>query len=498
MSDTDCLLKHHAKIDYNIFAEYVIKDARGKRILQGEIHKEMQWHIEECKRRSQKFCGILAPWGHGKTEQVIIGRVLDDIGKSPNDRIAIVTNTDDNSKARVSSITRYICYDDDYKSVYPHVKPAQNSDWSKHKIIVERDSRAKDGTLEAWGVMSSGTGSRFDKIYFDDIIDQRNAIANPALRPAVKENFNNVWLSRLTPDGMVVYIATIWHQDDNTSDIKRNPEWKFLEMKISEDFESIECESPFKGKYRIPVWQYWNSDKLKSRFKVIGKRAFNRGFRQQPLTDEDRTFPSSELIFNKDIDGSIVQPHWARCVGIDPFGQAVVIFTIAINPYNHRKFVVEIKRGKWAPSRTKQEIISVWQRHKPQVIVCENNAAQEAIIEWVQDEPDGSEIPIIPFVTGKQKADPELGLPSLEIEFANGNWVVPYAQVDEFDAEDPVNIWRKEMMDHPLVEKEDTVMASWFAREGARFLLGYKPEEDNNVIHQDEMGVESVHIGDYD
>jgi len=491
------LISEAARTDINVFLSYCLKDTKGNAITQGQIHKEIQWHIDECKRRKEKYCGILAPWGHGKTENVVIGRTLHEIGNDPNIRIQIITNTDDNSKARVSSIIKYILYDNEYQTVYPSVVPAQHEDWSKHKIIVDRISKSKDGTVEAWGIGSSGTGSRSDLIIFDDPVDMRNAISNPAMRETVKDSFSNVWLSRLVPDGMAIYLATIWHQDDNTSNILKNKRWKFLVMRVSEDFSCIECESAFKGHYTIPLWEYWNEKALKEQFGIIGKRAFNRGYRQQALSDEDRTFPSSEKIFRPDVDKDIVQPHWPIVVGVDPFGQWVVLFVLAVSPQG-MKVPIDIRRGKWGPTQTIGQIIDVHRDYNPHLIVCENNASQEAIVQWASEK--SFDITIVPFTTGKQKADPSLGLPSLEVEFANGSWVVPYKGIDQHDSRHPYNVWRRELLNHPLDKEADTVMAMWFAREGARYLqknIVTSETAEQDIITGEEMGVEDVVIGDY-
>lgn len=455
----------------------------------------MHAHIDECKRQGFQYCGILAPWGHGKTENCIIGRSLDEIGKNRNVRIFIISNSDDNAVSRIESIKNYIEGDADYKAVYPEVEPGDATAWSKHKIVVSRTSQAKDGTVEAYGVLTSGVGGRCDLLLFDDVVDMRNAITNPALRPQVENNINNVWLSRLTPDGMAVYIATIWHQDDATSHMMKNPEWKFLVMKISEDMQFIECTSPFKGTYRIPLWEYWNKERLIKRQRVIGQRAFNRGFRQQALSDEDRTFPSSELIFKKEVDISIVNSDWPRIMGIDPFGQWVVLFTIAVNPENHKRFPIEIVRRKMGPSDTVNEIIAQYHKHHHQLIVCENNAAQEAIKQWALEK-GKADLPIIPFTTGANKANIDFGLPSVEVEFGNGAWCVPTKHIDDFDTENTVNIWRSELMSHPIGETADTVMASWFAREGARFL--FRPmDEEGAIVTAEDVGCERVQIGNY-
>ena len=463
---------------------------------QAEIHDEIQNHIDECRKRDLKYCGVLAPWGHGKTEQVTIGRALKFLGENKNYRIQIICNTDDNAKARVSVIGKYIETDKDYHTVYPEIKPDYNAEWTKHKITVERESRSKDGSIEAWGITTSGTGSRADIQLYDDPVDLRNAIQNPAMRPQIKEMMKNVWLSRLVPDGFACYIATVWHNDDLTSDLRANPEWNFLVMKVSEDLSCIECESCFKGKYTIPLWTAkWSADKLKQQIRVIGPKAFDRGYRQKALSDEDKTFPSAHKIFRSDVSRDFIQPDWPRCIGVDPFGQQVVIFTLALSPTGMR-FPLEIKRGKWSPTRTIDELIQAYHRHNPQIIVVENNASQEAILQWASER-GGIDMPIVPFTTGKQKADPIFGLPSMDVEFFNGAWCCPMMGVDVNDHENTFNIWRRELDEHPIGAAADTVMASWFAREGARF-LGQEDPGKNGIITGEDVGVETVRISSYD
>lgn len=450
------------------FCEFVIKDEKGKRIKQSTIHREINWHIDECRKRKVK-CGILAPWGSGKTEQVAIARALRLIGEDTNNRVFIVSNSDDNAKARVSSIEKYIEQDTDYQSVYPHVKPASREEWSKHKLIVDRSSRSKDGSIEAWGITTSGTGSRCDYLIIDDPVDLRNAILNPAMREQVKQCFYNVWMSRLSPEGFMIYIATVWHNDDLTNELLKNPEYCFLTIKVSDDFSCLECNSPLKGKFSIPLWEEkWNKNRLIAKRKEIGERAFNRGFRQQALSDEDRTFSSYLSIFRYGVSiNDIVQPYWPRFAGVDPFGQMVVIFTIAMGPTGKR-YPIDIRFGKWSPNKTVEQLIEAYRVHRHQLICVENNASQEAIIQWALEKGERS-MPIAAFTTGKQKADPMIGLPGIDVEFANGAWEVAMGMAEhEPDCKCGFCLWKKELSEHPIGSTADFVMASWFAREAAR------------------------------
>lgn len=485
-----------ASRDADAFCEYVLKDNQGHHIIQADIHREMNWHIDECRRRGLLRCGILAPWGHGKTEQIVISRTLQFLGENPNNRIQIVTNTDPNSISRVDSISRYIENDTDYKEVYPNVVPGEKEDWSKHKLIVKRDSKSKDGSVEAWGITTSGTGSRSDFMLVDDPVDLRNAITNPAMRTQVKDAFYNVWSSRLEPNGFMVYIATRWHEDDLTGELLKNPKYSFLVMKISADFNYIECESPFKGKYTIPLWDKWPKDKLIARAEEIGSRAFNRGYRQEALSDEDRTFSSYLNIFKKGISmRDVVSHNWPRVGGMDPFGQWVAIFTLAISPEGKR-YPVEIRRGKWDSTRAVLELIDAFRVHKHQLICVENNAAQDAIRQWALEKGQAS-MPLVPFTTGSQKAHPEIGLPGMNVEFENGSWVVADLEHGP-DCLCAWCIWKMELRTHPVGVTADTVMASWLAREAARALTaGVCQPQGEEIVTMADMGLERVKIGDY-
>jgi len=483
------------------FCEFVLKDDKGLNVIQSEIHREINLHIDECRKRKLN-CGILAPWRHGKTEQVVIARTLQFLGENHNNRVFIVCNADDNAAARVESISKYIEYDKDYHLVFPNVRPGNKTEWGRHKLMVQRQSLSKDGSVEAWGVTTSGTGSGCDFLIVDDPVDLRNAILNPALRPQVKDSFYNVWCSRLAPQGFKIYIATAWHNDDLTAELLKNPEWCFLIIKVSEDFSHFECESPLKGKYNIPLWDQWPREKLISRFREIGSRAFNRGYRQCALSDEDRTFPSYLRIFKYGVRiPDIVSPSWPRVGGMDPFGKFVVIFTLAISPEGKR-YPVEIRRGKWSPTESILQLIDAYKVHKHQLLVVENNASQEAIVQWALEKGQAS-MPLWPFTTGKQKADPMVGLPGMEVEFANDSWIVPMGNEHEPDCGCGFCVWKRELGAHPIGEAADTVMASWFAREAARALtLGVVlPQEQiipqSEIITEEDAGIERVQIGDY-
>lgn len=219
---------------------------------------------------------------------------------------------------------------------------------------------------------------------------------------------------------------------------------------------------------QISLWEpKWSKEALAFKRGAVGERAYNRGFRQMALSDEEKTFRSFDACLIKGAKPSeLAGPDAHRFMGVDPFGQQVVIFVLALKPGQRPKRVpVAIYRGEWGPAETVRHIVEAYRQHLPQVVKVENVAAQEAIVQWCQEK--GEIIPVEGFMTGKQKADPVIGLPSMEVEFENGSWEVA-DPAHEFGCPCPWCAWISEMRGHPLHPTQDCVMACWFAREASR------------------------------
>ena len=237
---------------------------------------------------------------------------------------------------------------------------------------------------------------------------------------------------------------------------------------------------------RIPLWeQKWSREALATKRRAVGERAFNRGFRQMALSDEERTFRSfDKCLIKRAKPLDLAGPDAPRFMGVDPFGQHVVIFVLALKKDPPRRVPVAIYRGQWGPAETVRHILEAYRQHLPQVVKVENVAAQEAIVQWCKEK--GEVVPIEGFMTGKQKSDPEIGLPSLEVEFENGSWEIGYEE-HEYGCPCAWCVWIAEMHGHPLYPTQDCVMACWFAREAARgtpLVVGIE-EERSLPTHQE-------------
>lgn len=215
-----------------------MRDSRGGPIIQAPLHRLLHAHVEWAHARGL-HAGVVAPWGHGKTEQIVVCRTLHRLGHDPNLRIKIVCNNDPNAMARVQAIKQYVEVSEELHLVFPDLGPLPGGDWGKHKLMVRRPGRSKDASVEAWGIFGGGTGGRADELIFDDVPDFAD-IVEPRTREKKIQALHNVWMSRLVAGGHVTYLATAWHDQDLTHQLVQNRRWSFLWAAVSEDYERID------------------------------------------------------------------------------------------------------------------------------------------------------------------------------------------------------------------------------------------------------------------
>jgi hypothetical protein len=320
-------------------------------------------------------------------------------------------------------------------------------------------------------VLATGTGARADEIIFDDPVDFRNAILNPGSRKAVISAVEEVWLNLLTPEGRMVYIATPWHNADLTAKLKadRKGGIVFLEKGIDKDY--------------TPLWpEKWPREALKRHEGRIGKRAFSRGFKLVPLSDEDavfnlaligdgRTNPGKVRDYSldvKDVDKSFLRFLGAD-LGISKSEDAkyTALWVVAYDQGRNEIIPLEVIHGRYSSPETARLIVSLYLKHRFTLGNVENNAYQKSILEWIgtlKEAPAG--MPIQGFCTGAQKADLLLGVPGLAAEMDAFGWRFPLKGHD--DCSCPMCQALNEFLDYPVGRYTDNVMAAWLSREAVR------------------------------
>ena len=417
----------------------------------------------------------MAPWGHGKTQIIGVGLPAYLIGRRREIRIKEICNTEENARARLRSLRRYIEQDEDYRSVFPHVEREGGGEWTQNRFSVRRGTRSKDATFEAHGIDCSGIGGRCDVLIADDPVDVKDAMSEAVRRSRI-ERFLNVWMSRLDAGGYVVYIATRWHTEDLTARLMENEQFSFLVQRVTEDFSGIECEVDGEVVGRLPVWgERWSEERLRERFEELGRRAFNRGFRQDPYDEKDRLFnwEAVERFFRWDVKPEdVVDSSWPRYGGVDLSSEerpGTVIFVLARSP-DGVKYPLHVRRGNWGwGPQTARQVEEVHRNFNVRLWNVESNAAQKGLVEWLRVA-YGRDFPVRAFLTTRRKVDPQEGLPSLAVEMENGGWFFALKQIEGHKPDCGCG-WCtliREIRDYPISGTTDCLMAMWFASEASK------------------------------
>ena len=466
------------------FTDQILKDEAGKPVINHTVHKEFHWFLQEAIEAGHSRIMILGAFLLGKTEQMAIGYVLERIAKDLNVRIKIISNSEQIATDRVRAVRRYIDADDEFKDLCPHVKKTRI--WGDSKFIVSRKSASKDATIESFGMFGTAVGSRAELLLFDDPQDWRTAVTEPTTREKCKEVIENVWLPRLTEDGIAILLMNRWHELDVPGWIKDKTEWAWMEVAISEDYKRLEITRQVKGdieKYSIQSWK--DPDFYKRLERDMGTRNYTRSCRLIPFSDSELYFPSFEkcVIYGHDpIDfgKSFFEKNDCFVIsGIDYSSDkrpGTIMFTVAVDKASGRRVPVDLIALK-DPAKLPEHMIRVWRTYGVNLFYAENNALQEVITDLLISFTGVKYLPVEGFHVGRNKADPQMGIISMEKEFDNKMWTFALPKKPE-PGDDKNYVWARafyEIRDYPFWEPNDIAMSMWFVREGVNYYTRKMP-----------------------
>jgi len=454
------------------------------------------WKLQEFQKHWHEFADkykralIFAPQAHGKTGEMSLVRPLFILGQHPNRILKIISCNDDKAVDILGAIAKLIESSRKLREVFPNLQPAERGTWTKHQITIKRDIAAVDASVEALGILSTGSGDRATDLMFDDPVDFRNAILQPALRKMVIRAYTATWLGLFAQgEERITYICNAWHHNDLTHEIKKpNYHYHILNQAISKDFKNIEeWKGAKKGRVKhLPLWKgVWPSRRLIQFSEERGSLDFNRAFRHQALESSMFLFTKglkeSTILMNEDAELKDLEApqDFPRFTGVDLGGikkqnAQSAIFTLAIDPETLTRWPVDIRAGHWSGPETARQLLDVYKKHEPFDIFVENNAYQHTLAEWMEEIRGGRELPIEGYYTGSQKLDLQIGLPGIALQMEKGLWKIPNLG-HGITCKCEVCQWRDELGNFPI-GSSDILISCWLADRAAR-----RGEEEPNI-----------------
>jgi hypothetical protein len=456
------LLAFRARFDPAVFAAYVLRDEEtNKPIKLTPMHKE--WHMLASTYKRTLI------WAHveaGKSQQMSIARALWEIGRNPNIRIVIASNTASQAVKICMTIAKYITDSKEFAKVFPGISRAKGLPWTQSALFVTRTTKAKDPTVQVCGVHGNILGSRVDLLIIDDILDYESTIS-ATQREDLWNWFHSTLEGRLTRNARVICIGTAWHREDAMHRWAKRPDFFAVRYPVIDDDMT-------------PTWDdRWPMGRITEKRMTLGPVEFNRQLLCVARTDEKTRFKKTDINkcmvrnLNRGFTHTLerIPDGYSTYIGVDlgvrtsSDADPTSIFTIIVHPNEDRE-LLSIEAGRWPGPEIVRRIIDHNHRYKPVTVMVENNAAQEFIVQFTKKL---SAVPVRSFTTtGQNIRNHQYGLESLATEMYNEKWIIPSHGHDQ-PAHPEIRKLVDEMLYYdPNGHPGDRLMSMWFAREAAR------------------------------
>lgn len=222
---------------FHEFAPLVVKDDKGDPIEYVDMHLAWCYHLAYCWSHNL-HCGILSHFGSGKSSGFAVPLMSWLLGCNQNLCLKYISHSDELARRAVAG-AKDIITDPLYKVIFPGVKIGDK--WAEHEAFIQRKGKSLDPSLHAKGVLSKGIGGRADALFFDDVVDEQNSESED-FRRKIKNRVHRTWMSRRRHPRLsrVLWIATIWHEDDATSEILSMPGWCSLVQVVNADCSGLD------------------------------------------------------------------------------------------------------------------------------------------------------------------------------------------------------------------------------------------------------------------
>lgn len=221
----------------------------------------------------------------------------------------------------------------------------------------------------------------------------------------------------------------------------------------------------------LPLWSRFPREKLLD-VRDRNERAYRRGFELDAYSDDERFFPSFENCISIGAEWrSMPWREWEFVLGVDLASTkrpGTFIVPVAVTPENRCLILEGLPRcGSWSTKQLADELGKLADELAPVAIVVESNGVQDAIVEGFID--DLERYPWAARVEGKNtgrsdKVDREVGLPAMEVEFANAAWGVLYTSRHPLDCSCGTCQLVDQFKVYPHGDATDAVLATSFAR----------------------------------
>jgi hypothetical protein len=434
---------------------------------------------------------ICVPPDHAKTSVFSVFMSLWRTARNRNIRILLVSDTADMSIELAGEIAANMEGNELLIQDLGRLRPeGGNVPWQpgKGNLRVEGSTLTRGFNIRSRGAGQQVLGFRADVVIVDDLCNPENQETHER-RAKLASWFANVVLSRLEPDGPCIVIGTRQHLHDLYAELAgktvvegdRESEslWEHINFPAVADPLTGEASLDFEN--GVALWpEKWPLAALKRRYASLGSSAFARTYQQQPFGPEEQLV-REEWIEGSDYDsdprrGCLDRDRIAgpipklsdavRVVSLDPtqtqYAGIVVADVDIVDLTNFSATVLELVKKKLDVRGTIAELDRLCAIYRPTWLVFEINLARH-----LRENPEFLALKTRYGVrmkehsTQRNKADPQLGIESVAIDFELGRIRLPYGDVE---SRSQTIALKAEATQYPHGRSDDLLMALWFVK----------------------------------
>lgn len=468
-----------ARRDPNAFCEYCFTDDQtGLPIRQAWHHRHWQSMTASNDRLVMWY-----PIEHGKTTQakMTLCRLL---GQHGDRQYAYMSSKEKQTAKMVGAVGREILGNDRLREVYPRLRPqvqqhtAALEEWGRTSIRVADCPRgSKDPSLAGYGIKGQILGARLHGIILDNVLDAANT-RTQANREWLISVIKDEILGRVLPGGFVWILDTAWFADDLLHHMAGQPGWN-----------SVKFDAEVGNGDDSTLWPaQWPQERLTAKLAEIGQTAYDRQFRNRPLSESFNFFRAEYWdaahgkcpwldSWDPSFLGGTSQVQMRTGVDLATRkGESHDLTAMStIVGSGHMRYLVNLQSSRMEGTEIARRMVAIYRAFHGPVnraggnaeFVVEDNAAQKYIVDMFHDARVCSALGLTPAETADirvrgrtttaKRRDCELGVQGLASAIEMGRW--GFAMGDETrQLREEMKAWTPEASHYG-----DRLMSVWIA-----------------------------------
>lgn len=278
---------------------------------------------------------------------------------------------------------RNIMRDPTYGALFPKSMLATDS--------VKKQSTHTGGKLFFTGVDGPVTGRGAHVFLIDDPIKSKREAYSEAYRKTIKSWYRSVAYTRLMKGGAIVLIQTRWHPDDPAGWVQEefpDEDWEVISMGpyIKQDDGSIEALCP----------DLKTLEELRNIEKVLTAEEWASLYLQKPVIEGGNIIDTSKInyldVMPDESSYALRVQSWDTAFKKNPRSDYSACTSLGVRGVH--RYMYNLFKDKLKYPALKRMIIDMANSFEPDVVLIENAASGQSLIQDILDE---SSVPVIPM-----------------------------------------------------------------------------------------------------